>query len=761
MVKKLQEKCGVVALYSPYLVKQLPMALHAAGGIQHRGQQGAGLAIQTKKGIIKQTGSGLLQEIFTPKKTHQLNYPNQWVMIHCRYGTFGGYQKKNLQPCIATALNGDKIALIHNGEFSATDNLRKQTNKTFSNQISDTYLFTQLLAQNKEKTWEEQIPLVLSQVRGAYSLIIGINNSLYIARDPFGIRPMVIGKINKKWIVSSETHSLDKVGAKIIRQIKPGEISRINSQGLQIIKKGSIKSVHFCDFEWAYFSRPDSLLPTYNQKNIDQKPNQWISVTSFREKCGAILAKETPIKKADFVVGVPDSGISMATEYANRLKVPYRQVIVRDHFDKNGNQRLFLRDDQKHRIKKKVLGKLSLVPEKRIWHKAIVVVGDDSIVRGNVSQQITKAILSLGAKEVHWIIGFPPVMHRCHLGVSIRTGEELIATRHNKNCKKIAKELGATSISYISEKGFIKARQTSKEMFSPFNKKDLFLRNYGCGGCITGLYPIERNGSLYQHKTNKKTLKTALLISGSGTTAQAIIKACKTKKLQGINPIVVISSQKNATGIKKIQKLGIQTTIINPKEYSSSTAFGEKLLKIFQDLKIDLISQNGWIPHTPTNVIKAYKGKIINQHPGPLDPGKKHDFGGKGMYGSRVTATRLAYEWMTNEKSPWTESSIHFVDKEYDQGDLIKTNRLKITKTNSFNSIKELENNSQLLIKTTYEIQKQLLPLEHLTVISALQKFTRQKKVKGYNRKKPLIPQKNYKILKKVKKLAIKLFPYG
>lgn len=485
--KPLQEKCGLVGIWSPRYSTLLPLSLLAAGGVQHRGQHGAGVAMQTKKGIKKYVGDGLIREVFTRSVINKLNIPSLWTIVHCRYGTHGDYQKNNLQPCVITTKGGNAIAIIHNGEFVATEEMRKKIPGKLPAGISDTYIFSRLLALIKAQTWEEKIIKALSQVNGAYSLIIGIEDKLFVARDNLGIRPLIIGQKKDRWIVASESHALDKVGVRSQREVKRGEIIKIDKNGLTILSKGASSLGNFCDFEWAYFSRPDSVLSTGESS---------LSIGLFRERCGTVLAKEHPIKNATFVIGIPDSGILLATGYASALKLPYRNVVIRDHFDPNGSQRLFMRDDQKNRIRSKVLGKLSLLSDKHIWKNSIVVIGDDSIVRGNVSAKITKAIFSLGAKEVHWIIGFPPITHRCHLGVSIRTKEELIAVRSKSDPKKIAKKIGATSVNYISMKGFIQAR-LEKPIKNYNDLRKIFLMNGGCGGCITGLYPIDRNGKIY------------------------------------------------------------------------------------------------------------------------------------------------------------------------------------------------------------------------------------------------------------------------
>ena len=240
-------------------------------------------------------------------------------------------------------------------------------------------------------------------------------------------------------------------------------------------------------------------------------------------------------------------------------------------------------------------------------------------------------------------------------------------------------------------------------------------------------------------------LRIGLLISGGGTTAEAVIEACQRKKLIGVNPIAVISSRPDASGIQKAESLGIRSFVVQPKNFPTAEAFGERLLKILRDLGVDLVSQNGWLPLTPTNVVREYQGRVINQHPGPLDPGRA-GFGGKGMYGARVSCARLAYEWAIGEINPWTESTIHWVNEEYDQGDLIRCVSMEVPSFGHPVTISELKQNPQRLINTTKDVQAKLLPLEHKNVISTLAEFAK-KKLAGFKRHNPLISKNKEQIL--------------
>ncbi len=502
--QSLEDKCGILGIHSLTPKLNFPIALLAAAGLQHRGQHGAGITMQTDKGLKWYAGNGLLKNAFPKKMIKDFTVPSLWTMVHLRYGTSGDYVRHNLQPIRAMAPNGDEVFVIHNGEFPAIDKLRSQfPGKKIPKGASDTYLFTHILARQSGNTWDEKILKALDSVTGAYSLIIGVNDCLYFIRDPWGIRPLILGKIaDDSWIAASETHAFSKINIKAIRRLKRGEVLKIDKNGPKTIREGNAKPGNFCDFEWAYFSRPNSQAPTRENDSDLSYSKDWISFSLFRKRCGEALAKEVKIPSASFVVGVPDSGVAFSTGYAYGAQIPYAQVILRDHFDPAGLQRLFMRDDQISLISQKVLGKLSLVPDSQVWEGAIVVIGDDSIVRGNVSKRITKAIFDLGAREVHWIIGFPPVAYPCHLGVSMRSREELIAAQFNSDPKKIAKAIGATSVNYISPEAFIKARKQSSNIVHPENPKEIFLANGGCAGCITGLYPVAKDGSVYPRYTS-------------------------------------------------------------------------------------------------------------------------------------------------------------------------------------------------------------------------------------------------------------------
>ncbi|MFW5703736.1 MAG: amidophosphoribosyltransferase [Patescibacteria group bacterium] len=492
--KPLLEKCGIVGVYSGDYQHLAPIAIQAASGVQHRGQHGAGFAYLTRKGLKSFKQDGLIKDVFVPSVIRKLDEPQLWSLVHCRYGTSGDYSTNNIQPCIANTRDGSYITVVHNGEFVAVDKMIDRAGVEFDEGTSDTYIFTRMLAAMEGDSWREKIKEAVKTTKGAYSLMIAVDNELFVTRDSHGIRPLFLGKLNGYWVIASETHAFYKIGATFEREVACGEIVHFTPNYVSTIQTEPKAKRHFCDFEWAYFARPNSRFSRMMNGTPETDEEELLSVYAFREICGQTMASEAPIPHADLVVGIPDSGMAIAAGYAKGSGVPLSQLIIRDHFDTSGSSRLFMRDDEKTQIGSKVLGKLSIIPDRYLWKDKVVVLCDDSIVRGNVSHKITQAIFALGAREVHWMIGFPPVRHRCHLGVSIRTHDELIAVKHNGDTKKIAEEIGATSISYISHSGFIQARTKDGVIHEVDDPDDIFLRNGGCGGCVTGKYPVNRKG---------------------------------------------------------------------------------------------------------------------------------------------------------------------------------------------------------------------------------------------------------------------------
>lgn len=253
-------------------------------------------------------------------------------------------------------------------------------------------------------------------------------------------------------------------------------------------------------------------------------------------------------------------------------------------------------------------------------------------------------------------------------------------------------------------------------------------------------------------------MRVVLLISGGGTTAEAVIKATQSGRLPRVQIVGVISNKTNAGGIKKAQKLKVKTFILDKAQVKDPEKLAKGLLALFRKLKPDLISQNGWLPLTPKAVVSKYEGKIINQHPGPLDPDRA-DFGGKGMYGARVTCARIAYAWLTGEKNPWTEATTHFVTDKYDQGKIIHVRRMMLSGAKKQIKLADLTKKAKRLEAETAQLQKLLLPLEHENVIETIDMLSINPHLIGITRAQPLILPRFYKFLEQAKEIAIKIFP--
>lgn len=252
-------------------------------------------------------------------------------------------------------------------------------------------------------------------------------------------------------------------------------------------------------------------------------------------------------------------------------------------------------------------------------------------------------------------------------------------------------------------------------------------------------------------------LATAFLISGSGTTAEAAIRACQSGKLKRVKPMVVISSRADAKGLATAEALGIPTQVVARKNFPTAEAFGDYLIKLLKSFGVELVSQNGWTAWTPTNVIAQWEKFLVNQHPGPLD-GQRLGFGGQGMVGARVVCARLGYEWVVGAEPAWTEATVHQVTPEYDQGDLISIMRMELPTLGRSVSVADLRTDPRELMEISLRAQKQLLPLEHENVIQALSLFA-EGRVQPFQRPEPLIPLGYELALQQMKDLAIELFP--
>ena len=429
------------------------MAYLGLYALQHRGQESAGIASTDGSQIHVHKSLGHVQEIFTPEVISHL--PGAAAIGHTRYSTAGDNSLTNAQPVVIDCNKG-KLALGHNGNLTNAIELRKRLEHRGSifQTTSDTEVIVHLIARSNARNLCGAIADALSQVEGAYSLLLLTPDEIYAIRDPRGFRPLCLGRLEGAWVAASETCALDLIDAEYVREVEPGEMVRITRGGLESIRFAPEKPHQYCIFEHVYFSRPDSL--------VFGKP-----VNESRERLGRALAQEHPVD-ADIVVPVPDSGVPAAIGYAAESGIPFRMGLIRNHYI----GRTFIEREQAIRD----FGvKLKLNPVRRMLEGKRVILVDDSIVRGTTSRKIVRLVREAGATEVHVRISCPPTISPCYYGVDTPRREELIAA--NNSVEEIRKYLGADSLGYVSLPALRTAVGDIEKKF--------------CTSCYTGSYPTE------------------------------------------------------------------------------------------------------------------------------------------------------------------------------------------------------------------------------------------------------------------------------
>jgi len=447
----MHEECGVFGIFGEEEAARI--TFFGLYSLQHRGQEAAGMAASDGKKVSVEKGIGLMSQVFTEDKIKGLK--GFAVIGHNRYSTTGSSILANAQPFL---FQSDlwSFAVAHNGNLSNTKPLRRQLSRQGVSFVSssDSEVIGHLILRAKGKTLDEKIVNGLALAQGAYSLLILTPDALYAARDPLGIRPLVLGKFNSSWVVSSETCAFLTIGAKQVRDIHPGEIVRIDNKGLKVVLHNGKTPNAFCIFEYIYFSRPDSVL------------NGQL-VYSVRLRAGEILAQEHPAE-ADLVMTVPDSGTSAALGFSKQSKIPYLEGLIKNRY----LGRTFIQPEQRLR---KLGVKLKFNPLPEILTGKRVVLIDDSIVRGTTTEGLVKMLKINGAREVHLRISSPPLISPCFLGIDIERYHELIAYR--RTIDQIRKKIEADSLGYLSLSGLKKA---IGEVPCGF-----------CDGCFTKNYPVK------------------------------------------------------------------------------------------------------------------------------------------------------------------------------------------------------------------------------------------------------------------------------
>ena len=454
---KLKEECGIFGISNHNDASALvALGLHA---LQHRGQEGCGIVSFDSKNYHSEKRQGLVGDHFTNSEILK-KLPGDFAIGHNRYSTTGETSLRNIQPFFADLHTGG-LSVAHNGNLTNALLLRETLVKdgAIFRTTSDTETIVQLIAKSKRNKFIDKLIDTLFQIQGGYSLVLMTNKKLVGVRDPFGIRPLVIGKLKDSYIFASETCALDIVGATFVREVENGEIIVVENGELKSIKPFPKQKSRPCVFEYIYFARPDSLI---NNK----------CAYEYRKNLGSELAKETDLK-ADLVVPVPDSGVPAALGYAEQSKKPFELGLIRNHYV----GRTFIEPTQNIRS----LGvKLKLSSTKTIVKNKSIILIDDSLVRGTTCHKIVKMLYESGAKEVHVRIACPEIKFPDFYGVDMPTKNELLA--HEKNNSEMCDHINAKSLKFLSLDGLYKALIQDKRNASYPQFSDHY---------FTGDYPIK------------------------------------------------------------------------------------------------------------------------------------------------------------------------------------------------------------------------------------------------------------------------------
>ena len=461
---KLHEECGIFGIYAPGrdIARHSFFALYA---LQHRGQEGAGIVTCDGHTAHIHKGMGLVSQVFNEDNLGHLK--GHLAIGHNRYSTTGSSKLRNTQPYLLETLAGP-LALGHNGNLINAPQLRREllergVGLTTS---TDSEVLIHLLAGAGGTDWLTRIRILMARAEGAYSLVILTSDAIYGVRDPWGLRPLVLGQIDGGYAIASENCAFATIGGQMIREIAPGEIIRIDAEGYKIVQGAPPQKLAFCTFEQIYFARPDSIL---NGKLVHQT----------RQKLGAQLAKEAPAD-ADIVVPVPDSGTPHAIGYARESKIVYSEGLIKSRYI----GRTFIQPSNELR-KVGVAMKFNPLPDNLAGQRVVLI--DDSIVRGNTSGPLVQMLREAGAKEVHVRVACPPIKFPCFMGVDMASQAELIAA--NMTVDEIGKYIGADSLAYLSVDGLMKALKAEDGY---------------CNACFTGDYPFSTPISLFELQEKEK-----------------------------------------------------------------------------------------------------------------------------------------------------------------------------------------------------------------------------------------------------------------
>lgn len=445
-----KEACGIFAIYGAEdPARLIYLGLYA---LQHRGQESAGIVTSDGLSVAVHKGMGLVSDVFKESELQKLK--GHMGIGHVRYSTTGSSMLRNAQPFLVEQIDR-VLALGHNGNVVNIAKLRKklESKGAIFQTTTDSELMAHLVLQ-KKGTLEERLVKAFDEMKGAWSVVILTREGILAARDPYGIRPLCIGRKGDAFIFASETCALDIIEAEYVRDVEPGEIVKVDHNGLHSVQGPRKASSAMCIFEYIYFARPDSKIFTHSVYNV-------------RKQLGFQLALESPVEGADIVVPMPASGNYAALGYSQGSGLPLEYGVIRNHYV----GRTFIQPSPEVRD----LGvRLKLNPVREILQGKKVVVVDDSIVRGTTSKLRTRALREAGAEEIHMRISCPPIRFPCFYGVDFSSKGELIACANT--VQQVCEFIGADSLAYLSLEGMFRAMPLPSKHF--------------CTACFTGKYPV-------------------------------------------------------------------------------------------------------------------------------------------------------------------------------------------------------------------------------------------------------------------------------
>ncbi|HWP28003.1 MAG TPA: amidophosphoribosyltransferase [Chloroflexota bacterium] len=460
--ESLHEACGIFGIYGPGedVARLTFFGLYA---LQHRGQESAGIATADGERLYVYRDMGLVSQVFTEEHLEGLR--GHIAVGHTRYSTTGASRLENAQPIVVESDVGP-LAVAHNGNLVNTPELLTELERRGQEQratTTDSELIALLAASTAGTDWPARIRAIVPLLQGAFSLVMASPTQLIGLRDPLGVRPLVLGRLDRGWVIASETCALDTIGATTLRDIEPGEMVVIDAEGVRTEQVATVTRRALCVFEFIYFARPDSV--------IDQR-----EVYLARERMGRALAREHPAE-ADVVIAVPDASVPAAIGYARESGIPFHEGLIKNRYI----GRTFIQPDQ--RLRERGV-QLKFNPLRHVLEGQRVVVVDDSIVRGTTTPRVISMLRKAGAREVHMRISAPPMRHPCYLGVDTARREELIAAQI-EDVAEIGRAIGADSLGYLSLEGLLWAVGLPADRL--------------CSACFTGDYPLRVSAEADKH----------------------------------------------------------------------------------------------------------------------------------------------------------------------------------------------------------------------------------------------------------------------